>query len=402
MAHFFPRAAATCAAMAISLAMPAGAASPQGGQGGDCLEKRCAVTVSNGRFLRDGKPWIPKGVVIVGFVAPRGYIKGIYQKAHDAWGETLLRDLKAIGVDTIRFNVSIAGLDPSNSMPDGKMTAGDKRAYVAEIVDAASLARRQGMNVIMTLLGGEPSGYDKSAKVPGPESERAWSVLAPAFMDSPSVILNAFNEPVFRDADEVDTDDSPWRRWSAGYQILVTAIRKAGANNVILLNGLSISRVWRKNTDAMVPKDPVGQLAYDIHPFPTASTQKNKRGRNKFQYLTTEDIDYWLGGWCDRHACVASAFFAGTSEGKRVTHCFTGGKDGEQDTPKLAAKFVDYFTKRNIGVLIFAGDWPFRVFDKPGQPGAKLSSFSGFTGCSDESKNIGPGELMKNTWLSLR
>jgi hypothetical protein len=367
----------------------------------DCIKARpCAVSVSGNQFLRDGKPWTPKGVVITGFLAPDNYIKGTYAKARGVWGERLLRQLQDIGVDTLRFNLSVAGLDPTNAMGDKRMDAAQKRTYLNQIIAAVGLAERFGMNSLLTFTTGDPTGFGGSEDVPGDETARAWAVLAPAFANRPSVFFNAFNEPDYGGELRIEEDASPWKRWHTGYSLMVDTIRKSGARNVIVLDGLSTSRMWRKNTDANVPRDPVGQLAYDIHPFPTDQSIKTKGGKPKLNYVSIADIEHALDGWCDRHACLASAFFTGSTDDPPKAFCYDGSSLTGMDSSRIAASYVDYFTRRHIGVLIFAGDWKHHVFDHPGEPGARLTSFSGFKSCQGD-KNMGPGELMKSTWTQM-
>lgn len=369
-----------------------------------CAPPKCAISVSGNQFMRDGKPWIPKGVVVTGFLAPKEYIKGTYAAARAVWGETFLRQLQDMGADAVRFNVSIAGLDPTNAMKDGRMTPAMKKAYLDEIVGAVALAERYGMASFVTLTNGEPSGFAESEETPGPEAARAWSVLAPALANRPSVLFIAFNEPGFGGASTIDTKPEPWQRWRTGYQLMVDTIRKAGARNVIVLDGISTSRVWRKNTDANIPNDPVKQLAYDMHPFPTDSSLKHKGGSTKLDYYRASDIDYWLDGWCDRHACIASAFFTGVSNNPDKANCYDASNvpGGNGDSPRIAQAFLTHFTKKRIGVMAFAGDWNYRVFDRPGEPGAKLTSFAGFTNCRSGDKRQGPGELLRDTWMGIR
>lgn len=368
-----------------------------------CAPPKCAVTVGGGQFLRDGKPWIPKGVVVTGLLAPKEYIKGTYANARAVWGETFLRQLQDAGADALRFNVSMAGLDPTNPMKDGRMTAAMKKAYLDDIVAAVALAERYGMASFVTLTNGEPTGFDTSEETPGPEAARAWAVLGPALANRPSVAFIAFNEPGFGGASTIDTQPEPWSRWRTSFQLMVDAIRKTGARNVIVLDGISTSRVWRKNTDANIPKDPVNQLAYDLHPFPTDGQLRHKGGSAKLDYYRPSDIDHWLDGWCDRHACLASAFFTGVSNNPQKANCYDSSNTpgGNGDSPRITQAFLNHFTKKKIGVMAFAGDWNFRVFDKPGRPGAQLTSFKGFTNCRSGEKSHGPGELLSQTWLEI-
>lgn len=367
-----------------------------------CTPPRCAITVSGRRFMKDGKPWVPKGVVVTGFLAPRGYIKGTYAMARGIWGVAFLRQLQAVGVDALRFNVSIGGLDPTNAMPDGRMTPDQKKVYLQEIVDAVSLAEAHGMASFVTLTNGEPTGAPDTEETPGPEAARAWAVLAPALANRPSVAFIAFNEPGFGGGATIDSKPEPWQRWRSGYQLMVDAIRRTGARNVIVLDGIATSRVWRKNTDANIPRDPVNQLAFDLHPFPTDAGQRHKGGSAKLDYYRPSDIEHWLDGWCDRHACIASAFFTGVSHNPDKANCYDARNTpgGRLDSPAIAEAFLRFFDQKGIGVMAFAGDWNHRLFDKPGRPDARLTSFSGFAGCSSGDKSQGPGELLKATWMA--
>ena len=91
-------------------------------------------------------------------------------------------------------------------------------------------------------------------------------------------------EPAFGGAKSIDADASPWAEWRSGYQLMIDTIRKAGAHQPILLDGLSGSHVWRRNTDANIPRDPLNMLAYDIHPFPSDGSRTRKSGKARLDY----------------------------------------------------------------------------------------------------------------------
>lgn len=366
----------------------------------DCLAGRCEVSLKGSTWLRDGKPWVPKGVVITGFLAPEPYLKGVYAKARRLWGPDLLRNLKSVGVDTLRFNLGLAGVDPTNPMADGRLTPAMKKQYLQEVADAVALAKANGMVVIITLTDGEPTGFSGSESTPGRETVRAWTALAPMFANDPAVILNAFNEPGFGGEARIDEDPSPWQAWRTGYQMAVDAIRATGARNVIMLNGISTSRVWRRNTDANVPRDPLGKLAYDIHPFPTDSDQLTRGGKRRISYVNAKDIDHWLDGWCDRHACLVSAFYIGIGNDGRK-NCYDDRSGAGANAPQMTREFLDYFQRRQIGVMIFAGDWSHRLFENPAARQPRLTSFEGFKDCKGDP-SMGPGEMLRDLWTRAR
>ncbi len=367
-----------------------------------CAPPRCLVRLQGRGFTRDGLPWIPKGAVITGFVAPEGYRRGTYAKARQQWGDLLLGQLRAVGVDTVRITVGAAGLDPRNPMADGKMDPARKRAYLDEIVAAVALAERHGMVSIVNVTTGGVTGYPSSEETPGPEAARAWSVLAPALANRPSVMFDAFNEPGFGGGNRIDDDASPWKAWRLGYQLMVDTIRQSGARNVIILDGISVSRVWRRNAADNVPKDPLGQLAFDIHPYPTDASLSTKGGKSKLDYFRTADVERNLDGWCDRHACVATEFFSGVSNNPDKANCYDERSPTGASSPRLVRDFLTFFRERGIGVFVFTGDWAHRLMDHPGERGARLTSFEGFAGCRSGDKNAGPGELFSEHWRLQR
>ena len=384
------------AALGLTAAMLAGPVQAQT----DCLAGRCEISLKGAAWLRDGKPWVPKGVVITGFLAPEPYLKGVYAKARRLWGPDLLRNLKSVGVDTLRFNLGLAGVDPSNAMADGRLTPAMKKQYLADVQEAVSLAKANGMVVILTLTDGEPTGFSGSESTPGREAARAWTALAAMVANGPAVILGAFNEPGFGGEARIDEDPSPWQAWRTGYQMVVDAIRGAGAKNVIMLNGISTSRVWRRNTDANVPRDPLGKLAYDIHPFPTDNQQQTRGGKKRISYVNARDIDHWLDGWCDRHACLVSAFYIGIGNDGRK-NCYDAQSGVGATAPQMTREFLDYFNRRRIGVMIFAGDWSHRLFDNPAARQPRLTSFEGFKDCRGDP-SMGPGEMLRDLWAGAR
>jgi hypothetical protein len=95
-----------------------------------------------------------------------------------------------------------------------------------------------------------------------------WTSVAGTFKNDPAVIFDTYNEP----------HDISWACWKsggtaaacgttfalAGQQQLVSAIRQAGASNVIALGGLAYANDltgWRAN----MPTDPLGQLIAEAH-----------------------------------------------------------------------------------------------------------------------------------------
>jgi len=107
------------------------------------------ITVLNSRILRNGIPWVPKGVVIVGLVAPAAQISGAYADARKQFGAAELKSVADYGADLIRFQVSQGGADPKSPIYSA--------AYVQEVVRGVQLARSHGFVVIVSIQSGKPS-----------------------------------------------------------------------------------------------------------------------------------------------------------------------------------------------------------------------------------------------------
>ena len=71
------------------------------------------ITITHNQLLRNGLPWVPRGVQIVGLVAPDGALSGKYVAAHQQFGYAELQAAVAAHADLVRFQVSQFGLDPA-------------------------------------------------------------------------------------------------------------------------------------------------------------------------------------------------------------------------------------------------------------------------------------------------
>ena len=86
---------------------------------------------------------MPRGVQIVGLVAPDQALTGPYLQAHQHFTLTELHAAIAFHVDTIRFQVSQFGLDPGSPLYSSP--------YARDIVDAVHMVRRLGLSVIVSV-----------------------------------------------------------------------------------------------------------------------------------------------------------------------------------------------------------------------------------------------------------
>jgi endoglucanase len=160
--------------------------------------------------------------------------------------------------------------------------------YQAALGDYVTRAAAQGLYPILelhytapgTTLAGGGTGQE-----PMPDQDHSvalWTSVASYFKNNPEVIFEMFNEP-FPDNNQ-DTD-AAWTCWLsggtcaginypvAGMQELVSAVRDAGAGNLVLLGGVTYSNSLSQwNTH--VPTDPLNNLAavWHVYDFNTCNS----------------------------------------------------------------------------------------------------------------------------------
>jgi endoglucanase len=164
-----------------------------------------------------------------------------------------------------------------------------KTTYQNAIKAYVSLLNSNGIIAILDLhwtdgsYTGEQAGCSTEAKCQKPMPDAAdsvpfWSSVAATFKSNDAVIFDLFNEP-FPDK-LLPTETAAWVCWLkggsscspgisysvAGMQTLVSTVRAAGANNVIMLGGLAYSNnltEWLKYE----PTDPDHNLVASWHSY---------------------------------------------------------------------------------------------------------------------------------------
>jgi hypothetical protein len=126
-----------------------------------------------------------------------------------------------------------------------------------------------------------------------------------------------------------------WVAWQSAYQALVTAIRAAGASNVLLADGLQGGTTF---AGAPTLSDTTGQTGYAVEPwfFPN--------------YRTTAAYDTAFGNLAATNAVIAAAW--STLDGGSYTE-YCG-----PTTPTDAQTLLNYLLAKKIGVTGFAFDDP--------------------------------------------
>jgi hypothetical protein len=323
------RTLALAAACAAALAALSGAAAPSARADGTS-----AITVARNHLLRNGVPWVPRGVQIVGLVAPDAALSGKYVAAHAHYGTAELQAAVADHADTVRFQVSEFGIDP-----DGPLYS---PGYVDEVLNAVQAARNLGLAVIVSLQAEPPAGEPTRCPLPDAGAARAWAVLAPAFAQDPDVMFELYNEP------GVSATPAGWLQWRAGGEIispngsacqavgmqsLINQIRTQAPQNVIIVPGLGGEQSLAGRLALVDPAhrgDP--QLAYGIH-YPSQS--KGAATWDKAFGNASASVPVVVTEW----------------DANSTTGCIP-------QTPAATALLLDYLAAKRIGVVGFAFDLP--------------------------------------------
>jgi len=323
-------------------------------------------------LLLDGAPFVPRGVQVVGLVAPAADIRPFAAGAHRHFGGAELRKAISYHVNTIRFQVSEFGLDPRDSL--------FSRSYLAQVAGAVRLARRLGLTVILTVQAEPPAGRPQRCPLPDAGALRVWNELAPMFGSDRRVLFELYNEP------DVPATPAGWQAWrkggrvsgggvtctAVGMQTLIDAIRSDGAHNVIIVPGAHFERTiagMPALTDPGSPSDP--QLIYGIH-----------------------DPALFIGAagpkWPADFGTVSSRVPVIVTEWNASSTA-----DGcNPDAPSHAPMLLDYLAAHRIGVVGYSFDLPGTIITGWSY---RPTSYRGFA-CGKEG--AGPGRLLFGTFAA--
>jgi Cellulase (glycosyl hydrolase family 5) len=358
-----PILSAICVALGVGTGAARGAAPATTGAG--------AVTVSGSHLLKDGAPWIPRGVQIVGLVAPDNALSGKYVPAHAHFGAQELQAAVAEHADVIRFQVSQFGMDPQDSLYSP--------AYVQEVQQGIEMARGMGLDAIVSLQAEGPAGKNGRCALPDAGALRAWQQLAPMFASDPGVMFELYNEPA------IAPTPAGWQTWlnggtiyapsglgcaAVGMQTLIDTIRQSAPSNVIVVPGLKGEQTLAGMpvlSDPSNPTDP--QFAYGVH-YPSLSLGSLKWDHQfgnlsaKVPVIVTEwDQNSW-------HDCVDNA-------------------------PERAALLIAYLASKGVGIVGFAFDLPGTIVVDYSYAPTSYSTFA----CGHAAD--GPGELLFDSFAGL-
>jgi len=158
--------------------------------------------------------------------------------------------------------------------------------YQNAIAAYVTLLLGNGMYPILDLHWTEDAGAAAKGQQPMPDANGTafWTSVATLFKSQNKVIFDLFNEP-FPD-DNMDAA-AAWQCWKSGgsscpgvgytvvgMQAMLTAVRNAGAGNLVVLGGLEYSNDLSQWL-AYEPSDPAGNLAVSWHVYDNSNYTSN-------------------------------------------------------------------------------------------------------------------------------
>jgi hypothetical protein len=311
------------------------------------------VQAGTTQLLRDCKPWVPRGLSFFGRLVPRSRdADPSTAAARERFDAEALPLARAIGADVVRLQIGQPFLDPQSPQHDP--------AYLGEVKEAVAAARRAGFSVILSLQWEGRTGVKPVELLPKASALRAWTAVAPAFAGDLGIAFELFNEP----ASPPEPGPAVWEAWRAGHQALIDALRRQGARNLLIVDGL---RGAARLDGAPPLVDPLGQLAYAVHP-----------------YFGQEDNspagwDQRFGRFASRHPVIV------TEWGHAARQCERGG-------PERVEALLDYLAERRIGVIAYGADERHSRLSR-GSPA--LPDWSSYRNRPCTAGGAGPGELLK-------
>lgn len=313
-----------------------------------------AITSQGTTILKNGQPWIPKGVVVVGFVAPPGHLLPAYAAAASRWGAGELAGIAAYGADLVRFQVSQFGLDPKSSI----YSAG----YADSVVQAVRLARANGFAVIVSMQSERPAGLIDDRGLPNHSTLRAWKTLAPSLFADHGIMFELFNEPS-KTREHPLSADPTWADWLSAHLPILNWIRQSGGTNAVIVDGLR----WAQ-TLAGAPAINDLNLIYAVHPYETQSSQ------------SSAEWDTAFGDFAQTHPVLITEWNT-----LRKGRC-------NPNTPSVAAALLQYAGAHRIGVVGWAFDLSNTLLRDDGKP----TTLRGFA--CDVRRPFGAGELITQSF----
>ena len=310
--------------------------------------------VNNVLVGADNKPFMVRGLIMRPVIAPSYTVPVPFKHFND----TELNAATAWGANTVRLLASQGALDP--------LGPNYSEQYLQAVANAATEVLQHGFLLIIG-VNDEPTDGTTTARncLPTEATRRAWATLltmpfAQAANDG-SVMLELFNEPV-----TTGKSAAWWQIWQnggtvdqytaglgtclggavVGMNTLVADIRTAGAQNIVIVDGLG----WAHWLDPAFPvTDSLNRVAYAAHPF-----LENWKG-----FTLTGDpahdtpmLNAAFGNMQSQGPVIATAVGGGGgSSGTDTEDCFA-------NAPQVMPTLMAYLWANNMGAVGWAFDLP--------------------------------------------
>jgi endoglucanase len=303
---------------------------------------RGIVEVQGGELMRDGRPWVPHGFYQIAFeVAPGNLPRAdhpFWAIAYNNYSPDEYREMRAAGADSVRLQIAQAAADPQSRLFD--------RAFLDKAIGAIQSAREADLTVIVSVQDESHVPGEKPIDLPDDGTRRVWKEIAPHFAQDRGVLFELLNEP------QPQPTAANWRRWAQAMNLTIETIRRLGARNVLIADGLGVGQV----IDGAPLLDD-NQVAYSSHPYALhAEGQTRKVWDEKF-------------GNFSRRAPVI------------ITEWLSGGYFCDADTAASTVAFIKYLQAHHIGLEVGAWDWHSAGFGSVRWdfPHGKFSTFAGLS-----------------------
>lgn len=296
------------------------------------------VKIVGRQLQRDGAPWIPHGFFQIAFaVPPRAFgmsFKGkppnpAFENAFTHYSPAEYADMRRAGADSVRMNVAQDGANPGNRRFFDPQ-------WFSTVVSAVHAARAAGLSVIISIQNEAQTGSPGSP-LPTIATQIVWRRLTPIFGKDRGVLFELYNEPNLHPGSSPDQAPSSedWEMWANAMNETIAVVRSLGAENVIVADGLVSAQQLSGAPDL---KDPLHQVAYASHPYPSGKTEEIGQ-RNQ----TEQTWDEKFGKFAQSHPVIVTEWGPGY---------FCNNK-----TPQATVHFLRYLQQHKVGLEVVAWDW---------------------------------------------
>lgn len=354
----------------------------------DLIAAGGGVGIKNGHLVKGTSKFRPHGITLTGLAlspaAAAAKPNTVYARAHRELVMNLdaqLARYSSWGVDTLRFQISQDALDPQSPVHDP--------SYLPLVMDKMEHARAAGFVVIVSMRESMPGDFTDPCgpdKLPCGVTRRAWKQVLSHPADighKRKYLLEIYNEPM----SGVQNTEANWAIWRPVHQSLVEAIRGMGATNVLIADGIRAGK-FLPLAGKYKLSDPVGRLAYGIHPYPLLLAN--------LSYYRSRDWKAAFGDFCDNgHACIATEWATGND-----VACFDPSTNpNNTSSPAIAAAMLHYLHEHNIGSAVWPGDYPGAIVSDWQGTLTSWGNWNTFS-CSNPDQQRGMGAMMRAYYVN--